>query len=124
MAGLLLLLANRCWAALGAFTAPLVCQTLLAKSIPWSHFYLGSLALSTVNLTLLTTAFWPTQAEVMEDGSGRQHEVRDTTEPKHGQVVAEGRRKDMDISTIEKGPESLTSPCEDRSSQYHSAFLQ
>ncbi|KAI5124457.1 hypothetical protein M0805_008341 [Coniferiporia weirii] len=56
--------------AFGAFAAPLVCQTLLARGIPWSHFYLGSLVLSVINTTLLSLAFRPTRNEYIEEGNG------------------------------------------------------
>ena len=54
--------------AVGAFAAPLVCQTLLARNIPWSRFYLGSLVLSVINTTLLATAFRPTRKDGVEEG--------------------------------------------------------
>ena len=55
--------------AIGAFAAPFVCQTLLARGIPWSHFYLGSLVLSAINTTLLALAFRPTRTDLSEEGS-------------------------------------------------------
>lgn len=51
----------------GAFAGPLVCQSILAKGVPWENFYLGSLVLSAINTTLLTYAFRPTKAEYTEE---------------------------------------------------------
>ncbi|KAH8120553.1 MFS general substrate transporter [Phellopilus nigrolimitatus] len=55
--------------ALGAFASPFVCQTLLARGIPWSHFYLGSLVLSATNTLLLALAFRPTRSDYAEEGN-------------------------------------------------------
>ncbi|KLO20535.1 MFS general substrate transporter [Schizopora paradoxa] len=49
--------------ALGAFSAPFVCQTLLARGIHFQHFYLGSLVLSALNTTFISFVFRPTLAE-------------------------------------------------------------
>ena len=54
-------------AAIGACAAPLICQTLLARGIPWAHFYLGSLVLSALNTTLLTLAFRPSRKESADE---------------------------------------------------------
>lgn len=54
--------------AAGAFVAPFVCQTLLARGIPWEHFYLGSLALSGINTTFLAVSFHPTRKELEGEG--------------------------------------------------------
>ncbi|PAV21897.1 MFS general substrate transporter [Pyrrhoderma noxium] len=57
--------------AIGAFVAPFVCQTLLARGIPWAHFYLGSLSLSIINTTLLALSFRPTRKDYLaEDSEG------------------------------------------------------
>ncbi len=53
--------------ALGAFAAPFVCQTLLAKGIHWQHFYLGSLVLSALNTTFVSFVFRPTLTERTEE---------------------------------------------------------
>ena len=55
--------------AIGAFAAPFVCQTLLARGIPWSHFYLGSLILSAMNTGLLALSFRPTRNERTQDSN-------------------------------------------------------
>ncbi|OJA12741.1 hypothetical protein AZE42_10725 [Rhizopogon vesiculosus] len=55
------------WMCIGAFSAPLVCQTLLAKGIPWRHFYLGSLVLSVIALILIIFNFRPTRNEFQKD---------------------------------------------------------
>jgi hypothetical protein len=52
---------------MGSFSAPLVCQTLLAKGIPWRHFYLGSLVLSAIALSSIIFAFYPTPNEFLAD---------------------------------------------------------
>ncbi|KAG6832221.1 hypothetical protein H0H92_004186 [Tricholoma furcatifolium] len=49
----------------GGMVAPIVCQTIIAKGIPWTHFYLGSLVLSGINCILLFLAFRPTSRESM-----------------------------------------------------------
>ncbi|KZT19360.1 MFS general substrate transporter [Neolentinus lepideus HHB14362 ss-1] len=60
MKGLGFILAS--W-SIGAFVSPLVCQTLVAKGIPWSHFYFGSLVISFMNVSLLLYAFLPSTRE-------------------------------------------------------------
>ncbi|EJD04321.1 MFS general substrate transporter [Fomitiporia mediterranea MF3/22] len=55
--------------SIGAFAAPFVCQTLLARGIPWSHFYLGSLILSAMNTGLLALSFRPTRNERTQDSN-------------------------------------------------------
>ncbi|KAG1787716.1 major facilitator superfamily domain-containing protein, partial [Suillus variegatus] len=55
-----------CW-CIGSFSAPLVCQTLMAKGIPWKHFYLGSLVISAVALSLIIFSFRPTRNEFLAD---------------------------------------------------------
>lgn len=54
--------------AVGAFLAPFVCQTLLARGVPWEHFYLGSLALSGINTIFLVISFHPTRKELEDEG--------------------------------------------------------
>ena len=51
----------------GAFASPLVCQTLLARGVPWSHFYLGSIVVGIVNLIANGIAFRPTPKEFADD---------------------------------------------------------
>ncbi|KAG1749720.1 major facilitator superfamily domain-containing protein [Suillus paluster] len=60
-----------CW-CFGSFLAPLVCQTLMAKGIPWRHFYLGSLVVSAMALSSIIFAFRPTRNE---DFSARHIDV-------------------------------------------------
>ncbi|KAG2750782.1 MFS general substrate transporter [Suillus brevipes Sb2] len=55
-----------CW-CIGSFSAPLVCQTLMAKGIPWKHFYLGSLVISVIALSLTVYSFRPTRNEFLAD---------------------------------------------------------
>ncbi|KAG1757872.1 major facilitator superfamily domain-containing protein, partial [Suillus lakei] len=55
-----------CW-CIGSFSAPLVCQTLMAKGIPWKHFYLGSLVISAIALSLTIFSFRPTRNEFLAD---------------------------------------------------------
>ncbi|OAX39417.1 MFS general substrate transporter [Rhizopogon vinicolor AM-OR11-026] len=55
------------WWCIGSFSAPLVCQTLLAKGIPWRRFYLGSLVLSVIALILIIFNFRPTRNEFLKD---------------------------------------------------------
>ncbi|KAG0702706.1 major facilitator superfamily domain-containing protein, partial [Suillus ampliporus] len=55
-----------CW-CIGSFLAPLVCQTLLAKGIPWRHFYLGSLVVSAIALSSIIFSFRPTRNEFLAD---------------------------------------------------------
>ncbi|KAF5337200.1 hypothetical protein D9611_003174 [Ephemerocybe angulata] len=47
----------------GAVVAPLVCQALMAKGVPWYQFYLGSLVAAALNIIFFTIAFRPTDAE-------------------------------------------------------------
>ena len=47
--------------------SPLVCQTIIAMGIPWSHFYLGSLVLSAFNVAFLVITFRPTTTEFLSD---------------------------------------------------------
>lgn len=55
-----------CW-CIGSFSAPLVCQTLMAEGIPWKHFYLGSLVISAIALSLTIFSFRPTRNEFLAD---------------------------------------------------------
>ncbi|KAG1845476.1 major facilitator superfamily domain-containing protein, partial [Suillus subalutaceus] len=55
-----------CW-CIGSFSAPLVCQTLMAKGILWKHFYLGSLVISAIALSLTIFSFRPTRNELLTD---------------------------------------------------------
>ena len=45
---------------------------MLAKGIPWEHFYLGSLAISVLNTTFLTISHYPTRKELEEE---RRHDL-------------------------------------------------
>ncbi|EAU93127.2 hypothetical protein CC1G_12662 [Coprinopsis cinerea okayama7 len=47
----------------GTVAAPLVCQTIISKGVPWPHFYFGSLVLAGMNTLLLAVAFAPTHLE-------------------------------------------------------------
>ncbi|KDQ54735.1 hypothetical protein JAAARDRAFT_692970, partial [Jaapia argillacea MUCL 33604] len=60
------------WSA-GGFVAPLVCQTLIAQGIPWSHFYLGSLVISAINSCLFVYAFRSTSNEFTRDRQAALH---------------------------------------------------
>ncbi|KAG1784259.1 major facilitator superfamily domain-containing protein [Suillus placidus] len=55
-----------CW-CIGSFSAPLVCQTLMAEGIAWKHFYLGSLVISAIALSLTIFSFRPTRHEFLAD---------------------------------------------------------
>ncbi|KAG2160040.1 major facilitator superfamily domain-containing protein [Suillus bovinus] len=55
-----------CW-CIGSFSAPLVCQTLMAEGISWKHFYLGSLVISAIALSLTIFSFRPTRDEFLAD---------------------------------------------------------
>lgn len=55
-----------CW-CIGSFSAPLVCQTLMAEGILWKHFYLGSLVISAIALSLTIFSFRPTRNEFLAD---------------------------------------------------------
>ncbi|OCB85251.1 MFS general substrate transporter [Sanghuangporus baumii] len=107
--------------SVGAFAAPLVCQTLLARDIPWSHFYLGSLVLSAINTTLLVLAFRPTRNDSIEERysvSGGTHVdtqsnciPADLTEVE-SQIVDRAdtalSEKSLDSSSTSSSPPSLT----------------
>jgi len=47
-----------------------VCQAIIAKGVPWFHFYLGSLVLSATNVTFLVLTFKPTASEFLQDLEG------------------------------------------------------
>ena len=51
----------------GAFAAPLVCQTLIAKGIPWQNFYFGSIVPVMLNTVFLIYTFKPTRQEFEDD---------------------------------------------------------
>ncbi|PIL29598.1 hypothetical protein GSI_08234 [Ganoderma sinense ZZ0214-1] len=53
--------------AIGAFGAPLVCQSIIATGIRWANFYFGSLVISAVNISLIIFAFRPTRGELQRD---------------------------------------------------------
>lgn len=66
-----------CW-CIGSFSAPLVCQTLMAKGIPWKHFYLGSLVISVIALSLTVFSFRPTRNEFLADRNAALDAMRIT----------------------------------------------
>ncbi|KAL5495608.1 hypothetical protein ACEPAI_1071 [Sanghuangporus weigelae] len=106
--------------SVGAFAAPLVCQTLLARDIPWSHFYLGSLVLSAINTTLLALAFRPTRNDSIEErysvSSGTHVDTQSNCIPA-GLTEAESQimdhagtalsEKSLDSSSASSSPPSL-----------------
>ncbi|KAI0735416.1 MFS general substrate transporter [Earliella scabrosa] len=53
--------------ALGAFCAPLVCQSIVATGIRWANFYFGSLVIASLNISFLIYAFKPTLSELQRD---------------------------------------------------------
>ncbi|KAI0757238.1 MFS general substrate transporter [Daedaleopsis nitida] len=53
--------------ALGAFGAPLVCQSIVATGIRWANFYFGSLVLASLNISFLVYAYTPTRGELQRD---------------------------------------------------------
>ncbi|KAG6839881.1 hypothetical protein C0991_010846 [Blastosporella zonata] len=62
--------------SIGGVISPIVCQAIIARGVPWPHFYFGSLVLSGINCILLYLAFKPTNRETM----GEWHEaVAETT---------------------------------------------
>jgi hypothetical protein len=52
---------------LGGVASPLVCQAIIARGVPWFHFYFGSLVLSAINVTFLVLTFKPTASEFLRD---------------------------------------------------------
>lgn len=66
-----------CW-CIGSFSAPLVCQTLMAEGIPWKHFYLGSLVISVIALSLTIFSFRPTRHEFLADRNAALDAMRIT----------------------------------------------
>ncbi|EGO03178.1 hypothetical protein SERLA73DRAFT_101296 [Serpula lacrymans var. lacrymans S7.3] len=55
-----------CW-SVGSFASPLVCQTIIAKGVPWQNFYLGSLVLSAINTSFIAYSFRPTHNEYLAE---------------------------------------------------------
>ena len=55
------------FAAIGSTCAPLVCQSVIATGIAWSHFYFGSLVLSGISSILAFCAFYPSVTEIERD---------------------------------------------------------
>ena len=53
--------------AVGAFVAPFISQSLIAREIPWQNFYLGSLVLSALNIVFITLSFRPAPLERAEE---------------------------------------------------------
>lgn len=51
----------------GGAISPLICQTIVAKGVPWNHFYYGSLVLSAFNTCFLAYSFRPTLKEFADD---------------------------------------------------------
>ncbi|KAF4605454.1 hypothetical protein EYR40_004238 [Pleurotus pulmonarius] len=51
----------------GGAISPLICQTIIAKGVPWNHFYYGSLVLSGFNTCFLAYTFRPTLKEFADD---------------------------------------------------------
>ncbi|KAG5220778.1 MFS substrate transporter [Salix suchowensis] len=51
----------------GGAISPLICQTIVAKGVPWNHFYYGSLVLSAFNTCFLVYSFRPTLKEFADD---------------------------------------------------------
>ncbi|KAG6837122.1 hypothetical protein H0H93_014428 [Arthromyces matolae] len=60
--------------SVGGMLSPIVCQTIIAKGVHWSHFYFGSLVLSGINLTLIYWAFRPTAREIAREWSEAESE--------------------------------------------------
>lgn len=52
---------------LGGVASPLVCQVAIARGVPWTQFYFGSLVLSAINVTFLVLTFKPTATEFLRD---------------------------------------------------------
>ncbi|KIJ68723.1 hypothetical protein HYDPIDRAFT_81703 [Hydnomerulius pinastri MD-312] len=65
--GVLLAAWSKYCTRVGSFVSPFVCQSLVAKGVHWSHFYLGSLVLSGINTSLIVYSFRPTAREVSND---------------------------------------------------------
>ncbi|EJF66491.1 MFS general substrate transporter [Dichomitus squalens LYAD-421 SS1] len=65
--------------AIGAFGAPLVCQSVIATGIRWANFYFGSLVLSGINTSLITFAFRPTPRELQQDADFAWSLLRSST---------------------------------------------
>lgn len=59
--------------------APLVCQSLIAKGVPWFHFYYGSIVLSAINLGILGLAFFPTHTELQEEQLSNGNKVHSSS---------------------------------------------
>ncbi|KAG6905739.1 hypothetical protein DXG01_000988 [Tephrocybe rancida] len=51
----------------GGIISPIICQAIVAKGVPWPHFYFGSLVLSGINCVLLFVAFRPTTRETARE---------------------------------------------------------
>lgn len=51
----------------------------MAKGIPWRHFYLGSLVLSAIGLSLIIFAFRPTRNEFIADRKAALDAIKITT---------------------------------------------
>ncbi|KZT43917.1 MFS general substrate transporter [Sistotremastrum suecicum HHB10207 ss-3] len=52
---------------IGACISPIVCQTLVAKGVPWPNFYLGSIVVGVLNVIFLGTVFRVTGPELERD---------------------------------------------------------
>ncbi|KAI0085609.1 major facilitator superfamily domain-containing protein [Irpex rosettiformis] len=60
--------------SIGSMCAPLVCQSVIATGISWSHFYFGSLVLSGISSSFAFYAFHPSATEVERDVLHRREE--------------------------------------------------
>ncbi|KAF8640884.1 hypothetical protein AX17_000532 [Amanita inopinata Kibby_2008] len=65
----------------GGVASPLVCQAIIARGVPWSHFYFGSLVVSGLNFGFLLLTFWPTPNELSQErreaGAARRRSADD-----------------------------------------------
>lgn len=72
--------------------------------MPWQHFYLGTLVLSTINFVFLAFSFLPTERELEESGTLAQLSDTPPVSPDGDmQTKPETGKLPVDLSIIEKG---------------------
>ncbi|KAH9947661.1 MFS general substrate transporter [Amylocystis lapponica] len=112
--------------AIGAFCAPLVCQSVIATGIPWAHFYLGSLVVSALNTSLIVFAFRPAVNELQRESRFVREEMKSHQFACTSPVTSDERSLPPSPDTFSPAAEnsSLIKTAAPRRGQYMQLFLR
>ncbi|KAJ3551039.1 hypothetical protein NMY22_g41 [Coprinellus aureogranulatus] len=87
----------------GSVIAPLICQALLARGVPWYKFYLGTLVGSALNFAFLAVTFRATPAEFAREKGQADLELQQSLSPSPTSTVQAGEA----ITSTAKAPNTL-----------------